>query len=219
MKKILLSTAFILGFVNVNAQWTVPRPLTIVNNTSLEYYYEIRNHSAFYDGTNDGIINGIYGPFNMNTLNSYWNKDIIEASVCIGEVLSAYSTRNYNEPTQNGLPIGTYSVHPNTNVSNLTDYAQYFRTFYLKGYLYGPGISGPGGGLRYPVPSMTGLTPVTGTTYAYNTSSNMLYDTSTLSYQSMFFMAPGTVAGTSFGFSLQFLEISGMEYVLCSQFP
>lgn len=218
MKKQILSTAFLLGFIYANAQWATPRPLTVMNNTSLDYYYEIRNHSAFFDGIDDGIINGV---FNMTSLNSYWNRDIIVASVCIGEMLPPFSSRNYNEPTQNGLPIGTYALHPNPNVNNLTDYAQYFRTFYLKGYLYGSGISGPGGGLRYPLPStatIPGLTPITGTTFSYDTATNRLYETSTGSYESLYFMAAGTVAGTPLGFAIQFLEFGGMEYVLCSQF-
>lgn len=223
MKKLFLSAVCIFGAFSVKAQWNTPKPLVIVNNTSLSYYYEIRNHSAFFDGVDDGVINGANGPFYMNSLNSYWNTDIIgEISICDPEILGPYSTNNYIDPSQNGLAVSTYNINSNPQVSNLSDYAQYFRTYYLKGYLYGSGINGPGGGLRYPVPSpvtLAGLNQIPGTSYYYDPISFVLYDASSISYQSMFYMAPGTVSGTPNGFLMQFLEVAGMDYVLCSELP
>lgn len=226
MKRTILAAIFILSFVNAQAQWTVPKPLTIFNNTSLNFNYQIIQHSAFYDGTNDGIINGTNGPFNMSTLNSSWTTDIVrDHSVCNQEVLGPFSPPfPYSDPAQNGLPVNTYSITANPGVSSLTDYAQYFRTFYLKCTLSGGGIYALGGGVRYPVPTtmtMPGLTPIAGTSFSYDTNTNMLYDTltTTLPYSSFLYVASGNVPGSPYGFTIQFLEFGGTEYVICSQFP
>lgn len=214
MKNIVLSLAFALGITHANAQWTIGKPLTIVNTTSFNYSYVINHHSAFYDGTNDGIINGLYGPFNMNTLNSNWNKDIIHGEICAGETILPYGSKDYVLPSI-GLPVDDYMPHPNSPVTNVNDFGLYFRTFYLKGQL-SLGTAAVGFAVKYPAPPTAGLTPIAGTPYSYNPSSSMLYETSG-TFQPFFFAPPGTVLGTTNGFIVQFTEVSGTEYVVCTQ--
>lgn len=214
MKNIVLLLAFALGITHANAQWTIGKPLTIVNNTSFNYHYVINHHSAFYDGTNDGIINGLYGPFNMNTLNSNWNKDIIHGEICSSDITPAFTTKLYQSPSI-GLPVNDYILHPNSPVTNVNDFGLYFRTYYLKGELFSS-TAAVGFAVKYPAPPTAGLTPIAGTTYSYNPSSSMLYETSG-SFQPFFFAPPGTVLGTTSGFIVQFTEVSGIEYVVCTQ--
>lgn len=217
MKKVLLSAALIFGFVNMQAQWTTPRSLIIINNTAVTYQYQIIHHSAFYDGINDGTINGASGPFVMSNLNSLWTNDITgDYTVCDIETLAPGSNRMYSQPTQKGLPVGTYTLL-NPNVTSLTDYAQYFRTFYIKGALRDPGIFGPGGAVRYPLPIGLTLTPISGTfgTYAYDPVNLMLFETSA-SHPTYIYAPPFSSPGTNAAFLIQFTEIGGIEYVLCS---
>lgn len=215
MKNIFLSLAFVFSITHVNAQWTIGKPLTIMNNTTLSFNYVIYHHSAFYDGIDDGIINGLYGPFNMNTIYSNSNKDIIFGQICNGETVPPNSLKQYNLPTI-GLPVGSYSYHPNSPVTNIADFGLYFRTYYLKGGLASSTIWTPGFAVKYPAPPTAGLTPIAGTTYSYDTSTSMLYETSGV-FQSFFFIPPGTVPGTTSGFTIQFTEIGGVEYVICNE--
>lgn len=196
-----------MGFINTHAQWTVPRPIKIINNSNLSYHYQIIHHSAFYDGTNDGIINGLNGPFNLSTLYSLWTADITgDFTVCDQVEVPPFTEHHYVEPSQNGLPVGTYSIL-NPNGINLTDYALYFRTFYLKGYLQGTGITKAAGAVRYPAPT-TGLTTIPGTfgTYAYDPSTLRLFEIS--GSHPTFIVDPP--------YMVQFTEIMGVEYVFIS---
>lgn len=211
MKRVLLLATFIMGFINTHAQWTVPRPIKIINNSNLSYHYQIIHHSAFYDGTNDGIINGLNGPFNLSTLYSLWTADITgDFTVCDQVVLAPFDLDEYVEPAQNGLPVGTYPIL-NPNGINLTDYALYFRTFYLKGSLQGPGIIKAAGAVRYPAPTtatIPGLTTIPGTfgTYAYDPATLRLFEISG-SHPTFIFDS---------SYIVQFTEIMGTEYVLIS---
>lgn len=216
MKKVLLLAAFFLGFINTHAQWAVPRPIKIINNSSVTYHYTIVHHSAFYDGVNDGIING----FNLSGLYNLWTADITgDYTVCNEVAVAPGDTHEYVETSQNGLPVGTYSVF-NPNVTSLTDYALYFRTFYVKGYLQDPGIIGPGGAVRYLAPTTStipGLTTIPGTfgTYAYDPSTSLLYEISA-SHPTYIYSPPGASSGTPLPFLITFTEIGGVEYVLIS---